>query len=79
MERYERRSDLQHGAKQICELIKLGNISQNPTSQLGCTYYVGGISPTICAGTHGYCIGHILVKGSKNKQCSEYTENQKGE
>ena len=19
-----------------------------------------GVSPTICAGTHGYCIGHIL-------------------
>lgn len=42
------------------ELIKLGNISQNPTSQLGCVYYEGGVSPTICAGTHGYCIAHIL-------------------
>jgi len=41
------------------ELIKLGNISQNSTSQLGCVYYEG-VSLTICAGTHDYCIGHIL-------------------
>jgi len=60
MERYDRRSDLQYGIRRISKLIKLGNISQNPTSQLGCVYYEGGVSPTICAGTHGYCIGHIL-------------------
>ena len=29
MERYERRSDLQHGAKQLGQLIKLGNVSKN--------------------------------------------------
>lgn len=60
MERYDRRSDLQYGIQRFSELIKLGNISQNPTSQLGCVYYEGGVSPKICAGTHGYCIGHIL-------------------
>lgn len=79
MERYDRRRDLQYGSRRFNELIKLGNISQNPTSQLGCVYYECVVSPTICAGTHGYCIGHILVKGSKNKQCLECTENQKGE
>lgn len=60
MERYERQSDLQHGAKRLGQLIKLGNVSKNPKSELGCTYSVMGVSPTICAGTHGYCIGHIL-------------------
>ena len=42
MERYDRRSDLQYGIRRISKLIKLGNISQNPTSQLGCVYYEGG-------------------------------------
>lgn len=30
--------------------------------QFGYTYYEQGLAPTIAAGTHGYCIGHILVK-----------------
>ena len=42
MERYERRRDLQYGSQRFDELIKLGNISKNPTSKLGCTYHVGG-------------------------------------
>lgn len=62
MERLNRRSDSQHGFKGNNRLIKLGNVSINPKSELGCTYSVLGLSPTICAGTHGYCIGHILVK-----------------
>lgn len=61
MERYERRRDLQYGSQRFDELIKLGNISKNLTSQLGCTYHVCGVSPTICAWTYGYYIGHILV------------------
>jgi len=60
MERFDRRPDIQHGIKRNNQLIKLGNVSKNPKSELGCTYSVLGISPTICAGTHGYCIGHIL-------------------
>lgn len=42
MERYDGRSDLQYGVQRFSELIKLGNISKNPTSQLGCTYHAGG-------------------------------------
>jgi hypothetical protein len=30
--------------------------------QFGYTYSENGLAPTIAAGTHGYCIGHILVK-----------------
>lgn len=60
MERLDERSDIQHGIGRSNQLIKLGNVSKNPKSELGCTYSILGVSPTICAGTHGYCIGHIL-------------------
>lgn len=66
MERFNRRSDLQYGSEWGNRLIKLGNVSVNPKSELGCTYSIFGLSPTICAGTHGYCIGHILVKEALN-------------
>lgn len=38
---------------------------QGGVGQFGCTYHEQGLSPTITAGDHGYCIGHILV-GEQN-------------
>lgn len=43
-------------------LICVGNVNKGGKGQFGYTYYEQGLSPTIAAGTHGYCIGHILVK-----------------
>lgn len=40
---------------------KMGNVSTK-NSQAGTVYSPGGGSPTICAGTHGYAIGYIVVK-----------------
>ena len=41
---------------------KMGNVSTK-NSQAGTVYSPGGgCSPTICAGTHGYAIGYIVVK-----------------
>lgn len=31
-------------------------------------YDIGGIFPTVCAGTHGYAMGYILIDGKENKQ-----------
>ena len=41
-------------------MIKLGNCSQNITSQAGAVYDINGVSPTLTAGTHGYAMGNIL-------------------
>ena len=43
-------------------LIMVGNVNRGGQGQFGYTYYEQGLAPTIAAGTHGYCIGHILVK-----------------
>lgn len=43
-------------------LICVGNVNMGGKGQFGYTYYEQGLAPTIAAGTHGYCIGHILVK-----------------
>lgn len=39
---------------------KMGNVSTK-NSQAGTVYSPGGLFPTICAGTHGYAIGYIIV------------------
>ena len=52
--------------KIIPQLICLGNVNAGGLGQFGYTYYELGLSPTIAAGTHGYCIGHILVKDERN-------------
>lgn len=41
------------------KLIKIGQISSKG-SQAGTVYSEDGLSPTLCAGTHGYAIGNIL-------------------
>lgn len=52
------------------KLIMLGNVNRGGKGQFGYTYYEQGLSPTIAAGTHGYCIGHILIEenGSKSNR-----------
>lgn len=49
------------------ELIKIGNASIYEKSQAGTVYHEDGISPTLCAGTHGYAMGNILEKSLNNK------------
>ena len=44
------------------KLQMLGNVNRGGKGQFGYTYSENGLAPTIAAGTHGYCIGHILVK-----------------
>lgn len=39
----------------------VGNVNKGGIGQFGYVYSEDGLSPTIVAGTHGYCIGHILV------------------
>lgn len=48
------------------KLIMVGNVNRGGCGQFGYTYYEQGLSPTIAAGTHGYCIGHILVNEIKS-------------
>lgn len=48
-------------------LIMVGNVNRGGCGQFGYTYYEQGLSPTIAAGTHGYCIGHILVRKNEPK------------
>ena len=74
----------------ICDLIQgcdknsciyVGNVNKGGVGQFGNVYCENGLSPTITAGTHGYCIGHILVEenetdsiriyGQRNRETSE--------
>ena len=48
-------------------VIRLGNLSTG-NSQAGTIYGSRGASPTICAGTHGYAIGYIVVR-KKDRKC----------
>lgn len=51
----------------------IGNVNSGGKGQFGYTYYEQGLAPTIAAGTHGYCIGHILIE-----QKYENETNHKG-
>lgn len=44
-----------------CQVNKVGQLSSDG-SQAGSVYTGGGLSPTICAGCHGYAIGYIIVE-----------------
>ena len=44
------------------KLIMVGNVNRGGCGQFGYTYSEEGLAPTITAGTHGYCIGHILIE-----------------
>lgn len=48
------------------KLIMVGNVNRGGKGQFGYTYHEQGLSPTIAAGTHGYCVGHILVNEKSN-------------
>lgn len=48
-------------------LIYVGNVNKGGIGQFGYTYSENGIAPTIAAGTHGYCVGHILVRENGNR------------
>lgn len=48
------------------KVLKVGNLSTG-NSQAGTIYrtWGGGLSPTLCAGTHGYALGYIVVNKKK--------------
>lgn len=47
------------------KVLKVGNLSTG-NSQAGTIYRTwGGLSPTLCAGTHGYALGYIVVSKKK--------------
>ena len=47
------------------KVLKVGNLSTG-NSQAGTIYRTwGGLSPTLCAGTHGYAIGYIVFNNQK--------------
>ena len=50
------------------KLIMVGNVNRGGIGQFGYTYSEQGLSPTITAGTHGYCIGHILIEETHEKR-----------
>lgn len=56
------------------KLIMVGNVNRGGIGQFGYTYSEYGLSPTIAAGTHGYCIGHILIE--ENGSNSNSTDGQ---
>ena len=52
------------------KVIKVGNLSTG-NSQAGTIYGAWGASPTLCAGSHGYAIGYIVVKKKNKGDCHE--------
>lgn len=63
------------------KVIKVGNLSTG-NSQAGTIYGSWGASPTLCAGSHGYAIGYIVVKRKKHerdrKKCDKLGCTDKG-
>lgn len=49
------------------KVIKVGNLSIG-NSQAGTIYGSWGASPTLCAGSHGYAIGYIVVERKKHER-----------
>lgn len=45
--------------------------------QFGYTYYEQGLAPTIAAGTHGYCIGHILIEENETDSIRIYGQRNR--
>ena len=59
------------------KLIMVGNVNKGGQGQFGYTYYEQGIAPTIGAGTHGYCVGHILVKVNETDSIRVYRQRNR--
>ena len=53
-------------------LVCFGNVNKGGIGQFGNVYAETGIAPTIAAGTHGYCVGHILVKENETNSIRIY-------
>lgn len=70
-----------HSSKRLqrskVNLICVGNVNKGGKGQFGYTYYENGLSPTIAAGTHGYCIGHILVKENDSNSTRLYKQRNR--
>ena len=51
------------------KVLTVGNLSTG-NSQAGTIYrtWGGGLSPTLCAGTHGYALGYIVVNKKKTNK-----------
>lgn len=58
-------------------LIMLGNVNLGGKEQFGYTYDELGLAPTIAAGTHGYCIGHILVRVNETNSVRIYGQRNR--
>ena len=58
------------------KLIMLGNVNSGGQGQFGYTYDEKGLAPTIAAGTHGYCIGHILVRENETNSTRIYGQRK---
>lgn len=58
-------------------LIMLGNVNLGGKGQFGYTYDERGLAPTIAAGTHGYCIGHILVRVNETDSVRIYRKRNR--
>lgn len=59
------------------KLIMVGNVNRGGQGQFGYTYYEQGLAPTIGAGTHGYCVGHILVKVNETDSVRVYRQRNR--
>lgn len=49
------------------KVLKVGNLSTG-NSQAGTIYRTWGGFPTLCAGTHGYALGYIVVNKKKTSK-----------
>lgn len=58
-------------------LICVGNVNKGGKGQFGYTYYEQGLAPTIAAGTHGYCIGHILIEENETDSIRIYGQRNR--
>ncbi len=58
-------------------LICIGNVNKGGKGQFGYTYYEQGLAPTIAAGTHGYCIGHILIEENETDSIRIYGQRNR--
>lgn len=70
-----------HSCKRLqrCKIntIFVGNVNKGGKGQFGFTYSEDGLAPTITAGTHGYCIGHILVKENETDSIRIYRQRNR--
>lgn len=58
--------------------IGIMNASSNRKSQAGKVFSSDGISPTLCAGTHGYANGYVEIKKGDNIYVRKFTPKECG-